>query len=127
MPAKRRTAGPSLFAEDVPEPAGQADTAPAPARPPERQPGPFLPPPAAASPAQVALDEPAQVFKLSPQEKAAAAVSIPERSLWLLQGEGVVEIRGTSPLVVWFSKPSAPALAQMTLYRHVFLSKAKRQ
>jgi hypothetical protein len=127
MPAKRRPAGPSLFAQDEPEPVGQADLAPAPVRPPERQPGPFLRPSTAASPAQEAQDEPEQVFKLSAQEKAAAAVSIPERSLWLMQGEGVVEIRGTSPLVVWFSKSDAPALAQMTLYRHVFLSKAKRQ
>lgn len=69
--------------------------------------------------------EPGFVFHMSPAEKAASEVDIPVRSRWTFEGREV-EVRGTSPLMVWFTEPGAPPLTQATRYRHEFLKKAAR-
>jgi hypothetical protein len=71
-------------------------------------------------------DRMAHMFNMSEQERAASRVDVPIRSRWDFPGKGTVEVRGTSPLMVWFSQPDAPALAQATLYRHEFLKRATR-
>lgn len=79
-----------------------------------------------AEQATKATDAVAHHYKMSPVEREASLADIPDRSRWTYPGKGEVVVRGTSPLMVWFSTPSAPALEQMTLYRHVFLKGAKR-
>lgn len=111
---KAKSAGPSLFDQDAIE-------EPVKAKP---QPAPIVVP--VAEPARL-QERPAHVYKMSAEEEAAANVPIPERSRWMLKGEGVVEIRGTSPLMVWFSKPNEPATSQATRYRHEFLKRAVLQ
>lgn len=69
--------------------------------------------------------EPGYVFKMSPAERAASEVDLPERSRWTFEGREV-EVRGTSPLMVWFVPPGQPGTAQQTRYRHEFLKKAVR-
>lgn len=69
---------------------------------------------------------PAHVYLRSPQEDAASRVDIPERSRWTLKDKREVEVRGTSPLLVWFTEPGASVLTQQTCYRHEFLKKAVR-
>jgi len=66
------------------------------------------------------------LYRMTAEERAAAGVPLPDRSRWALPGRGEVEVRGSSPLMVWFVTPGAPPLTQATLYRTEFLRKARR-
>ena len=87
--------------------------------------GPHAPPAAGGSRAH--LERVRHLYpSVTEKELEAAGVDVPVRSRWELQGRGTVEVRGESPLVVWFSEPGASGLAQATLYRTEFLRKARR-
>jgi hypothetical protein len=49
----------------------------------------------------------------------------PDRSRWIFKGREV-EIRGVSPMHVWFTEPGASPLTQLTIPRAEFLKAARR-
>jgi hypothetical protein len=102
---------------------GEVLQPPAPA-PPGLLPAP--PPPPPPVPERDEADRLAEIYEMSEPEKAAARVEVPLRSRWALAGKGTVEVRGASPLMVWFVEVAAPEHAQQTVYRHEFLRKAAR-
>lgn len=114
-------AGPSLFDAELEETGpGAGEVASRAADATASSPGPVAP-----APRRAYRGEPGYVFEMSAAEKAASEVPLPDRSRWTFDGQEV-EVRGTSPLMVWFTVPGAPAATQQTRYRHEFVRKAVR-
>lgn len=92
----------------------------------ESSPGPVPPAP---PPRRTAYrGEPGYVCDMTPAEAAAALVPIPDRSRWSVRAEGVVEVRGSSALVVWFVTADGDrGQPQRTLRRVEFLKRGVRQ
>ncbi len=137
---RRPQGGPCLFdAEDPPQarpapPAARPEAAAQPAGQPAVVPVPqwggsvrvtALTPPEAAQFRAAAIPAPWSGYNLSPAERAAALLPLADRTRWTFRGREV-EVRGSSPLLVWFTVPGASDLTQQTVYRHEFLKGAVR-
>jgi hypothetical protein len=58
-------------------------------------------------------------------ERAAWQEETPDRSLWSLKGVGDVEVRGASPVMVWYSIVGGDG-EQIKVTREEFTKKARR-